>query len=76
MSMALTTSSDLPVPSAGVRLMEAPSEASKHYDKKQEAVDGGREISQNQHTEFVIHGKNGKIHQKDSHGNYPCPPKG
>ncbi|OFX29500.1 MAG: hypothetical protein A2X08_10600 [Bacteroidetes bacterium GWA2_32_17] len=50
--------------------------ASKHYDKKQEAVDGGREISQNQHTEFVIHGKNGKIHQKDSHGNYPCPPKG
>lgn len=50
--------------------------ASKHYDTKQEAVDGAREISQNQGTELYIHGKDGKIQQKDSHGNDPCPPKG
>ena len=50
--------------------------ASKHYDTKQEAVNGGRKISQNQHTEFFIHGKDGKIQQKDSHGNDTYPPKG
>lgn len=30
-------------------------------DSKQEAIDAGREISRNQGTEFVIHGKNGQI---------------
>lgn len=50
--------------------------ASKHFDTKQEAIDAGREISQNQNTEFYIHGKDGKIQQKDSHGHDPNPPKG
>lgn len=36
----------------------------------------GRVISQNQHSELVIHGKNGAIRAKDSHGNDPFPPKG
>ena len=43
--------------------------ASLHTDTKKDAVDRGREISRNQGTEFVIHGQNGKIQQKDSHGN-------
>lgn len=50
--------------------------SSGHFDKKQDAVDAGRKISQNQHTEFVIHGQDGKIQRKDSHGNDPFPPKG
>jgi hypothetical protein len=50
--------------------------ASVHTTIKQEAVDKGREISKNQGSEFVIHGKNGQIQQKDSHGNDPFPPKG
>jgi len=50
--------------------------SSGHFDKKQEAVDAGRKISQNQGTEFYIHGKDGKIQNKDSHGNDPYPPKG
>jgi len=49
--------------------------ASGHFDKKQDAVDRGREISKNQKSELVIHGKNGKIQQKDSHGKDPNPPK-
>lgn len=48
---------------------------SNHFDKKQDAVDKAREISRNQKTELVIHGKDGKIQRKDSHGNDPCPPK-
>jgi hypothetical protein len=42
-----------------------------HTDTKKQAVDLGRDISRNQGTEFVIHGKDGVIQQKDSHGNDP-----
>ena len=49
--------------------------ASKHCDTKKEAVEEARKISQNQESELYIHGKDGKIQQKDSHGNDPCPPK-
>ena len=51
------------------------SRASKHFDTKKEAEEYGREVSRNQRTEFVIHGKDGKIQRSDSHGNDPCPPK-
>ena len=47
------------------------SRASAHTETKQQAVDLGREISRNQGTEFFIHGKDGVIQQKDSHGNDP-----
>ena len=50
--------------------------ASSHSDRKQDAVDAGREISINQGTEFFIHGKDGEIQSRDSHGNDPFPPKG
>ncbi len=49
--------------------------SSGHFDSKAEAVDAGRIMSQNQKTELVIHGENGKIQRADSHGNDPCPPK-
>ena len=42
-----------------------------NFPTKKEAVDAGRIISRNQKTEFVIHGKNGRIQRKDSHGNDP-----
>ncbi len=50
--------------------------SSGHFDTKQDAIDAGRKISQNQGTEFVIHNKDGRIGPKDSHGNDDCPPKG
>ena len=50
--------------------------SSGHYETKQQAVDAGRKISQNQKTDLVIHGMNGRIQSSDSHGNDPCPPKG
>ena len=52
------------------------SRASKHFDTKAEAEHAGRGISRNQKTEFVIHGRNGKIQRSDSHGNDPYPPRG
>lgn len=50
--------------------------ASRHYDTKKEAEDAARKISQNQQTELYIHGKDGQIQRKDSHGGDPFPPKG
>lgn len=46
------------------------------FDHKQDAVVRAREISQNQQTELVVHGQNGRIQYKDSHGHDPFPPKG
>jgi hypothetical protein len=50
--------------------------ASNHTETKAEAEAIARQISQNQKTELVIHGKNGKIQRKDSHGNDDFPPRG
>jgi len=50
--------------------------SSGHFETKEETEKVGRVISQNQKTELVIHGKDGKIQRKDSHGNDPFPPRG
>jgi uncharacterized protein YdaT len=55
---------------------EGATRASGIFDRKQDAINHGRHISQNQGTELVIHGRDGKIQSKDSHGNDPFPPKG
>lgn len=47
-----------------------------HFDRKQDAVHRAREITQNQGTELVIHGRDGQIQSKDSRGHDPFPPKG
>ncbi len=49
--------------------------SSRHFDKKEDAVKAGREISIKNKTELIIHGKDGRIQRSDSHGNDPCPPK-
>lgn len=46
------------------------------FDRKQDAVDRAREITQNQKSELVVHGQNGRIQYKDSHGNDTFPPRG
>jgi hypothetical protein len=49
--------------------------ASKHFDIKTSAIDYARSVSIAQGTELLIHGKDGRIQQADSHGKDPCPPK-
>lgn len=53
---------------------EGNSKPTKITSTKQEAVDAGREIAKNQQSELVIHGKDGRIQDKDSFGNDPVPP--
>lgn len=47
-----------------------------HTDTKVDAVGAGRTAAKQLHTEHVIHNTDGKISERNSYGNDPCPPKG
>lgn len=47
----------------------------KNYSTQADAISHARNISRNQKSELIIHAKNGKIRNSDSHGNDPFPPK-
>lgn len=66
-----------PHPNGGWQVKGAGNErATARTSTQAEAIRIAREISRNQESELVIHGKNGQIRDKDSHGHDPCPPKG
>lgn len=46
------------------------------FSTQQEAIDRAREIARNQGTELYIHGRDGRIRQRDSYGSDSHPPKG
>jgi len=52
------------------------SKATKVTNTQKQAIDVARGIASNQGSELFIHGVNGKIRAKDSHGHDPYPPKG
>lgn len=49
--------------------------ASAVFSTQEQAVSQGRQIARNNHSELLIHGRNGQIRARDSFGNDPCPPK-
>lgn len=51
------------------------SKSTANTETKKEAEKIARDIAKNQGSEVVIHGKDGKIQDKDSYGNDPNPPK-
>lgn len=74
--MARKTHHVVPDPNGGWNVKKGGgSKAIKHTNTQKQAIDAARTISKNQHSELVIHGKNGRIRQSDSHGGDPCPPK-
>ncbi len=46
------------------------------HDTQREAIDRARGVARNQGSELFIHGRNGRIRERDSHGSDPFPPKG
>ena len=42
---------------------------------REHAVRRGRAIARRAHTEHVIHTRDGRIAEKNSYGNDPCPPR-
>lgn len=51
------------------------SKPTKIFDKKSDALDFGRQIAKNQHSELISQKKNGQINLKNSYGNDPNPPR-
>jgi hypothetical protein len=54
---------------------EGNSKNTANTQTKKEAIDIAKEIAKNNKSEVVIHGKDGRIQDKDSYGNDPNPPK-
>ena len=55
---------------------EGNSKLTSTFKAQAEAIVRAREISRNQQSELFIHGRDGRIRERDSHGNDPCPPRG
>lgn len=55
---------------------EGAKRASSIHRTQDEAIDRGREITRNQGGELFIHGRDGRIRERDTHGKDPYPPKG
>jgi uncharacterized protein YdaT len=52
------------------------SKASGTFDTQREAIDRARDVARKQKTEVFIHGRDGRIRERDSYGNDNHPPKG
>ena len=50
--------------------------ATLRTETQAEARTIAREIAINNRSELIVHGKNGRIREKNSYGNDPYPPKG
>ena len=50
--------------------------ASGTYSTQSEAIDNARKIARNQGGELYIHGRDGRIRERDSYGNDPVKSKG
>ncbi|MDE0310604.1 MAG: DUF2188 domain-containing protein [Acidiferrobacterales bacterium] len=48
----------------------------RNFDTQREAIKVAREFARNQKTELYIHGRDGRIRERDSYGDDPFPPPG
>jgi len=52
---------------------EGAKRASSVHGTQRDAIDKARAIAQNQQRELMIHGRDGRIHERDGHGHDPFP---
>ena len=50
--------------------------ATVRTDTQAEAIQIAREIAKNQKSEMLVHGRDGRIRERNSYGNDPFPPRG
>lgn len=55
---------------------EGASRASSLHDQKERAEKAGRQNAINEHSELLIHGKDGKIQERSTYKPDPHPPRG
>lgn len=54
---------------------EGNSRLTSEHRTKSAAENVARQIAKHQHAELVVHGRDGRIQDKDSFGNDTCPPR-
>lgn len=47
-----------------------------HHPTQAEAFEAAREIAKNQGSEVLVHGRDGKIRERNTYGKDPFPPEG
>jgi Uncharacterized protein conserved in bacteria (DUF2188) len=47
-----------------------------HFPTQSEAIQAGRKLARSNRSEHIIHGRDGRIRQRDSFGRDPFPPRG
>lgn len=52
------------------------SRASGTYDTQEQAIEKARDLAKSQHAELYIHGRDGRIRERNSYGPDLSPPKG
>jgi uncharacterized protein YdaT len=52
------------------------SRATGTYSTQQEAIRVAKDLAKSQRTELYVHGKDGRIRERNSYGTDPHPPKG
>lgn len=52
------------------------SRASSVHTTQKDAINAATKVAQNQKTELYIHGRDGRIRERNSYGNDPHPPRG
>lgn len=57
-------------------LAEGRKTASVLATRQSDAISYAKEVAKKQRAEVIIHGRNGKIRERNSYGNDPHPPKG
>lgn len=55
---------------------EGNSRASSTHETQKGAIEAAREQAQKQGSEMIIHGRDGKIRERNTYGKDPHPPKG
>lgn len=51
--------------------LEVDGETRSTHDTQEEAISDGRSLAEQEQGELAIHGEDGEIREKDSHGNDP-----
>jgi hypothetical protein len=54
---------------------EGSERASSVHRTQEQAIDEGRRLAQQDHTELIVQDRHGQIRSKDSFGNDPFPPR-
>jgi len=55
---------------------EGNSKVTSIHSTQHEAIEQAKSIAQNQQSEMLVHGEDGRIRERNSYGNDPYPPKG